>query len=171
MEHEMYEFTDKKELLRHLTFWSNACGELHHNGNFTLKGISDLPLELQRAFTVLWEEGNGCHEYLAEYDGSYYIAFDSEFDEDFADLKNLTMDELYEIAKKNALKLHEQDLFKNTVLLIAKQTDDDCHNVIFLVPAMESKDAYDEIEETIYRNIWKMPGTESSVFRKEVGKK
>ena len=68
-------FESEKELNKHLKYWSNACGELHHQGEYDLTNISELPEELQRAYENLWEEGNGCLEYLVEYDGKYYIAY------------------------------------------------------------------------------------------------
>lgn len=67
------------------------------------------------------------------------------------------MEELYEIAKNNALELFHQDLFKNTVLIIGKETGyKECHEVIFLISTMESENVYDEIEDTINLNIWKI---------------
>lgn len=55
------------------------------------------------------------------------------------------------------LRLYHQDLFKNTVLVIGKETGcEECHEIIFLVPAMESENVYDEIEGTIYQNVWKI---------------
>ena len=67
------------------------------------------------------------------------------------------MNELYKSAKRNALKLYDQDLFKNTVLVLGKGTGvDECHEIIFLVPAMESENVYDEIEFEIYEHIWEV---------------
>lgn len=153
---EYYEFNSESELNKHLKYWSNACGDLHHYGEYDLKDISELPEELQRAYKELWKEGYGCLEYLVEYDGKYYIALISEFDEDFAKNNNLSMDELYETVKKNAFNLYNEDLFKNTTLVIGKETGlDECHEFIFLIPAMESENIYDEIENEIYMNIWK----------------
>ena len=157
MNKKYYEFDNELELNMHLKYWSNACGELHHHGEYDLESISELPEELQRAYNELWKEGNGCLEYLVEYDGKYYIALVSEFDDTFADDSNVSMEALYEIAKKNALELFQQDLFKNTVLIIGKETGcNECHEVIFLVPAMESENVYDEIEDVIYLNVWKV---------------
>lgn len=69
---------------------------------------------------------------------------------------NLSMDVLYGIVKKNAFNLYNEDLFKNTTLVIGKETGlDECHEFIFLIPAMESENIYDEIENEIYMNIWK----------------
>lgn len=157
MDKKYFEFDNELELNKHLKYWSNACGELHHHGEYDLDNITELPEELQRAYNELWKEGNGCLEYLVEYDGKYYIALVSEFDDTFADDSNVSMEKLYEIAKRNALELFQQDLFKDTVLIIGKETGyNECHEVIFLVPAMESENVYDEIEDAIYWNVWKV---------------
>lgn len=153
---EYFEFDSALELDKHLKYWSNACGELHHHGEYDLKSPSELPEELRIAYNELWKEGYGCLEYLVEYDKKYYIALVSEFDDTFADDVDLSMDELYTIAKRNALELYHQELFRNTVLVIGKETGcQECHEVIFLVPAMESEAVYDEIESMIYENIYK----------------
>ncbi len=150
-------FENEKEMNKHLKYWSNACGELHHYGEYDLTNISELPEELQGAYKELWEEGNGCLEYLVEYDSKYYIALISEFDDTFANDNGISMDELYERAKSNALKLYEKELFLNTFLVIGKETGfDGCHEICFLVPATESKNTYDEIELEIYLNMWKI---------------
>lgn len=150
-------FENEKEMNNHLKYWSNACGELHHHGEYDLTNISELPEELQRAYKDLWEEGNGCLEYLVEYDGKYYIALISEFDNTFANDSGLSMDELYERAKSNALRLYEKELFLNTFLVIGKETGlDERHEICFLVPATESKNIYDKIETEIYMNIWEI---------------
>lgn len=157
MSKKYYEFTTESDLNKHLKYWSNCCGDLHHHGKYDLEDASELPEELQRAYKELWKEGNGCLEYLVEYDGKYYIALISEFDEDYASDSDISMERLYEIAKGNALKLYQQDLFKDTILVIGKETGfKECHEVIFLVPAMELEKIYDEIEDTIYQNIWKI---------------
>ena len=148
---------DGVKLYNRLKFWSNAAGELHHYGQYDLNDASELPKELQRAYDELWNVGDRCLEYLVEFDKKYYVALISEFDEPFAEDENISMEELYEVAKRNALELYHQDLFKNTVLVIGKGTGvEECHEIIFLVPAMESENVYDEIEETIYLNVWEI---------------
>ena len=94
MDKKYFEFDNELELNKHLKYWSNACGELHHHGEYDLDNILELPEELQRAYNELWKEGNGCLEYLVEYDGKYYIALVSEFDDTFADDSNISMEEL-----------------------------------------------------------------------------
>lgn len=69
---EYKEFKDQDEMYKVITFWSNCCGDLHHNGEYNVSE-EQLPEELQRAYRELWEEGNGCLEYLLEYGGRYYV--------------------------------------------------------------------------------------------------
>lgn len=155
MSRNYIEFNNETELNKHLKYWSNACGELHYHGEYDLNSEDELPSELKRAYNELWEEGNGCYEYLTEYDGKYYIALISEFDKSYARDINVSMNMLYNKGKKNAIALSKTKLFKNTILVIGKETGfEECHEFIFLVPAMETKSIYDEIEKTIYENIW-----------------
>ena len=48
-----YEFDSELELSKRLKYWSNACGELHHHGEYDLDNVSELPIELQRAYNEL----------------------------------------------------------------------------------------------------------------------
>ena len=59
MRKKYYEFNEREELSAHLKYWCNACGELHHYGEYDLKDISELPEELQRAYKELWKDGDG----------------------------------------------------------------------------------------------------------------
>lgn len=153
--HEFREFHTTDEMNAHLKYWSNACGDLHKHGKRDIDNPSELPKELQIAYSLLWEEGNGCLEYLAEYKGRYYIALINEFDEQFASDAKMSMSELYKTLKEHALNLYHNYAFQNTILLTGNKTGiDNCHEVIFLVPAMVSKHTYDIIEYTICKNIW-----------------
>ncbi|MCM1234692.1 MAG: hypothetical protein NC489_31705 [Ruminococcus flavefaciens] len=153
MRQEYYEFDSEQELNKHLKYWSNACGDLHHHGEYDLESENELPDELRRAYNELWKEENGCYEYLAEFDGKYYIALISEWDNVYAHI-DMTMDEIYESVKKDALELHGLDLFKDTVLVTGKETGfEGCHEFIFLVPAMAAEETYDEIERSICANL------------------
>ena len=149
------EFLDKKAM-SNLIYWSNGCGDLYCGDKDIPE--EELPPELQRAFRDLWEEGNGCYEYLAEYEGTYYIALVSEFSWDFArDCGIKFTSGMYKIAKENALALHSTPLFPNTKLILGKNTGfEACHEVIFLVPAMEKKEIYDKIEKEISDHIFKV---------------
>lgn len=149
---EVYGLEEMESILK---YWSNCCGDLHENGEHDLKDASELPAELQRAYRELYEEGNGCLEYLIEYDGKYYVGLVSEVQSSKFSKVIPTMDELYEAVKEKALKLYEQDLFKNTFLILGQLSGAyGDHEVVFLVPAMEEKDVYQQIEQTIYDGIW-----------------
>ena len=157
MDKTFYEFDDGVELYNRLKFWSNAAGELHHYGQYDLNDASELPKELQRAYDELWNVGDRCLEYLVEFDGKYYVALISEFCRFFAEDEKISMEELYKLAKQNALELYHQDLFKDTILIIGKETGlNECHEIIFLVPAIELRRVYREIEDAINQNIWEI---------------
>ena len=157
MDKTFYEFDDGVKLYNRLKFWSNAAGELHHYGQYDLNDASELPKELQRAYDELWNVGSRCLEYLVEFDEKYYVALISEFCRFFAEDEKISMEELYKLAKQNALELYHQDLFKDTILIIGKETGlNECHEVIFLVPAIELRRVYREIEDAINQNIWEI---------------
>ena len=145
-----YEFTSSDSLMEHLKYWSSATGDLDFEDE--CMNEDSLPDELKRAFNILWEEGNGCLEYLVEFEGKYYVALVSEFD-DF-NRGGMNMDEIYAEIKTKALEIHNSELFKHTVLVCGKGTGpENCHEIIFLVPAMEEKSIYDAIESYIYENL------------------
>lgn len=148
-----FECRSQDDLVHRLSYWSNACGDFFHNNKW-IDDVSGLPDDLQRAYKELWEEGNGCLEYLVEFNGKCYIALSSEFDSEYAASCNISSDELYDLIKEKAICIFDQELLKDTVLLIGKSvSDDDCSEVVFLVPAMESKTNYDLIEQQISENI------------------
>lgn len=152
-----YEFDNRTELYNRLKFWSNAAGELHHYGQYDLNDASELPKELQRAYDELWNTGDRCLEYLVEFDGKYYVALICEFCKFFADDEKISMGELYKLAKQNALGLYHQDLFKDTILIMGKETGcNECHEAIFLVPAIELRRIFREIEDAVAQNIWEI---------------
>ena len=49
---EYKEFKDRDEMYKVITFWSNCCGDLHHNGEYDVSE-EQLPEELQRAYREL----------------------------------------------------------------------------------------------------------------------
>lgn len=152
---EHREYDNKEELYNHFSYWSTATGDFFHNGNYCEE--KDVPEPLLKAYNELYKEGNGCHEYLAEYDGKYYIALVSEFDSEYAEDSDMSMDELFEIGKDNALNLYSSELFANTMLVIGKGTGvDGCHEFMFLVPVETKETVYDEIEKNIYEKIYQI---------------
>lgn len=149
---EYYEFNNADDLYGRLKYWSNACGELHYHGKYDLDGVSELPAPLQRAYNEVLKCGNGCLEYLVEFDGEYYIALVSESDrgQEESTAGNMPTDGIFEKVSRKALELYETELFKDTLLLLGKETGcDGCHEFFFLVPADTDEDVYDKIEETI----------------------
>lgn len=151
---ELYEFYNGDSLYDQLLYWSNALGELQYHGWGTLEE-EDLPAELQRAYRDLWNEGSGSREYLTEYGGNYYVCLSVEYSADFADYKRESMDAVYESIKEKALRLANSESFSNTILILGKETGfDECHEIHFLVPAMEREDVFRELEKKVRDTFW-----------------
>lgn len=142
---------DKNEKI---TYWSNAIGELHHNGEYMLKDESELPKELQRAYKELWGEGTGSYEYLVEFKGKYYIAVENEYTEEDCEDR----DKGFDILARNAIALKLTQEFKDTILILQKDHEFENeyrHNAIFLYPAYGSKEKLTKIENTLFNFIYK----------------
>ena len=99
----LYKFKD--ELSKDFVYWSNSCGDLHHNGEYDIENVDDLPKELQRAFDELWSEGiYGVRCYLVEFAGKYGIAFEAGYDKGYAEDINLTYEQLINAAREKAVE-------------------------------------------------------------------
>ena len=136
---------------------------MHYNGQFVIEDETEIPAELQRAFKYLWSDDTCCYERLVEFNGGYYVAIAAEFDETDAIENDLFMEDVYERAKKNAMTLHEQKLFKSTILILNKMNSHrDMHEVMFLVPAMKDQNVYRKIENEICDHIYDLKTTMDS---------
>lgn len=99
----LYEF--KNEIGGNFVYWSNGCGDLHHNGEYTIHNVEDLPKELQRAFIELWSEGiYGVRCYLVEFNGKYGIAFEAGYDKYYADDLEISYEQLVRIAREKSVE-------------------------------------------------------------------
>lgn len=95
----------KNELCGNFVFWSNCCGDLHHNGEYQINSVEELPKELQRAYKELWAETYGVHCYLVEFKGRYGIAFEVEYDDNFACDLGISYEEAVGLAEDMAKNL------------------------------------------------------------------
>lgn len=164
-----YEYDDKKELEKHLKYWSNSLGELHYHGERDITK-EELPEQLQRAYSVLYKSREtSCLEYLVEYDGEYYVALVNEFDQCYADDCGVSLEKSYETAKDNALVLYKNQLFEdNTILILGKGTGfEKCHEVFFLIPAMTNRAIYQILNQTISDMIYKRVNTRISYLYRD----
>ena len=94
----------KNELDEDWAFWSNATGDLHHDGLW-LDGVEELPAELQRACNDLWTDGLWANCYLAEFEGQYGVALEAEYDEELADDAKMSYAKLVEAVRAKARRL------------------------------------------------------------------
>lgn len=98
-------YTDAKELLKHLRFWCSGCGDLHYHGTRDITE-DELPASLKHAYRELWSEGAGCLEYIAEYDGEYYLAIENEYPADTENMEvyNLSLTDAFQEATRSLAK-------------------------------------------------------------------
>lgn len=102
-------YIDKYEVNENFVYWSNSCGDLHHNGEYDIDNVADLPIELQRAYNELFSEGiYGVRVYLSEFNGKYGISFEASYDDCYASDLNIAYKELVEIAKRKAIECSEK---------------------------------------------------------------
>ena len=94
----------KNELDEDWAFWSNATGDLHHDGLW-LDDVERLPAELQRACNDLWTDGLWANCYLAEFEGQYGVALEAEYDEELADDAKMSYAKLVEAVRAKARRL------------------------------------------------------------------
>ena len=121
-----------KETIR---YWSNACGELFRDGN-ELITKEELPLPLQRAYDDLWSDAYGCHCYLVETANGYGVALVNEYDFTMAEDAGVTMEELFKVACKDAVKVSEDSAFKEAKVFVGEFSGfEDCHELIVVFPA------------------------------------
>ncbi len=151
----VYESEDIKQYGEDLKYWCNACGDLHHHGEYDIEE-KDLPKELLRAYSVLWTEGNGSLCYLVEYKGEYKIALINEFDKDYAKDTCSTMAKLFDHMKSKAVDFSEMEEFKTAQIVITEEAGFlECHEFVVLLPCDTSKDLFDKIAAILYENMYK----------------
>lgn len=137
------------DLLKHLNFWCNGCGDLHYNGKRDIQE-EELPDPLKQAYHELWSEGAGCLEYLVDYDGIYYLAIEGEYIQEELEDDGI----LYRAAVKNVRKLLENPAFSGCMATASADVDDKNGNAIyFLVPALTPKEIFDEMEKQIIKAL------------------
>ena len=135
-------YTPKDNLYSKLKFWCSGCGELHYHGEYPI-AEDDLPYSLEYAYKELWSEGSGCHEYLADYKGNYYLAIEGEYDRDDEDFL-----EIYTKVVTGVVELLAQN---NSCKVIVNVNPDALwyNEIYFLIPAEIEKKEFDKLEKQI----------------------
>lgn len=143
----LYEY--KNELGGDFVYWSNSCGDLHHNGEYDIDKVEDLPKELQRAFNELWCEGvYGVRCYLVEFNGHYGIGLEAGYDKCYADDIGMKYERLIEIAKEKAVecsnKYPEYDVIFGEET--EKWSDGSVDSIVMIVMPWDiSEEKFDEV--------------------------
>ena len=94
-----------KNELGAFVFWSNSCGDLHRNGDYDIKDMSELSSNLQYAYKNLWRETYPVYCYLAEFNTQEGIALELSYDRCYASDYGISYAELLEIAHDKAVQL------------------------------------------------------------------
>lgn len=135
-------YISSEELLKHLMFWCNGCGDLHCHGKYDIQE-ENLPDPLKYAYHNLWREGAGCLEYIVEYDSNYYLAIENEYD----------VNEDYVLFRKAVLKiinlLDTPDLCECRMIIGNGTEPDGCNGIYVLVPAQTDKEKFNAMEQKI----------------------
>lgn len=106
----MFAIIKPTESILCINYWSNSCGDLHYNGEYTINDVSELPYELQRVWNDLWyENAFGINVYLADLNGAYGIYLESTYDSCYASDMGITYEELKSIARNIALEIYESN--------------------------------------------------------------
>ena len=105
-----FEFENK---VNSLNYYSNSCGELHYNGDFSINE-NDLPNELKIAFDKLWSDDYGFNCYLTQFNNQYGIMLTAEYStfdaKDFKIDYYIMLGKLQAFAKQLAYNLFNFDV-------------------------------------------------------------
>lgn len=148
---EVYFQKDAKLFSQNMKYWCNACGELHHHGEYEIEE-KDLPDELLRAYQELWTDGTGSYCYLCEYKGAYYVSLVNEFwdDEDAGEPSKTR--EYFNKALNSGRRLSA--VLKEPVIVAEPNVDTIHAAVIVLVPAETSKKRFLRIGQLLYEHAY-----------------
>ena len=135
-------YTSWEELYNKLNFWCSGCGDLHYHGEYDIME-DDLPSPLRYAYNELWSERPECLEYIVDYNGSYYLAIEGEYNID-----NEKFLEMYTKAVIGVVELLTQNSDCKVVInanpnsLLNKE-------IYFLIPAEIGKKKFNILEKQV----------------------
>lgn len=140
-------YNNSSEYESDLKYWCNACGELHHFGEYDITE-EELPEDLKTPYAAVWKEnpdGNYC--YLVNYKGTNYIALINEYYELEG---NKPCVNNFERAQAVAEDLDNQGY----AVLLAKElgfpsSDGDATELVILLPTTIEKKEFDRISKHI----------------------
>lgn len=135
-------YTSWEELYNKLNFWCSRCGDLHYHGEYDITE-DDLPSPLRYAYNKLWSEGPVCLKYIVDYNGSYYLAIEGEYDADDENFLGV-----YTKAVIGVTELLTQN---NNCKVIINANPDSVWDkeIYFLVPAEMEKKEFDKLEKQV----------------------
>lgn len=130
---QLFEASRNEEFQDAITFWSNYNGDLVHDGKSITEDM--LPAELLQAYNNLWSDSVGSDCYLAQTSAGYGVVLVNGYDREYGDYMGLSVNQLFQCAKKDAELLNEQDSFKDLDIYVAEDVCIDfSHEVIVFFP-------------------------------------
>ena len=144
----LYEFKD--ELGGDFVYWSNCTGDLHHNCEYWIDNVEELPSELQKAYNELWSEEYWVNCYIVEFNGKYGVALEAEYDKHFAEDEGVSYGALLNIAKNKAAEC--ADKYQDYDVIFGKDTrewsDGSINSIVsIIVPWDTSVEKFEEVAE------------------------
>ena len=161
---------DKELVDGSFKYWSNACGDLHRNGNEFITE-AELPEPLKRAYKELWGETWGSLCYLVETPDGYGVALVNEYDDYTASVKKCSKEDLFELVQADKELVMATSGFENAKVYAGDYTGfDECHELIVVFPAdtpFEEFDSAANALEHIAYSSWfekeKLPALENTI--------
>ena len=143
----LYKFNDK---LENFVYWCNNAGDLHHNAEYWIDEVEDLPKELQVAYNELWSDSYWASCYIAEFNGKYGIALEAEYSSYFAEELEVSRQELDNMVEDKAIEL--ADKYSEYDVIFGKDTikwsDGEVNSAMLIfMPWNTSKEKFLEVQE------------------------
>lgn len=140
-----------------IKYWSNACGDLHHHGQYDITK-EELPEELRRAYDEVWSENYGSYCYLVETSKGYGIALINEYDNYTAEEAGCSHEELFKLMLQDAKNIAQHPAFKDADIFCGENGGfDSCHELAVVFPASVALEEFDEagrvLEDLAYASV------------------
>ena len=138
-------------------YWSNACGYLHHHGEYDIE-YGDLPDQLKRVYDEIFCEGEfSLNCYLTEYKGEYGVSLEAEYDREYASDLGITYEELVSAALAKASALAEA--FPQYKVMFGRDTEvwsnGDCMSqLVLFLPADITEEDYKMVGTAADAIVW-----------------
>lgn len=159
---EIYQSADTMRWQK-IKYWSNACGELHHRGEYDITEM-DLPAPLRIAFNEAYGHG-AFMNYLVETDEGFGISSEISIDKSYAKHLGVSFEEVFETLVSTTLEVARHAELNGCTIYLFENIEG-IHEAVFVFPpdidaeSMEAaaviiKQLDDELLYTLEHKDWK----------------